>query len=74
MSRFPPFFAASSSLGGAFSPASAGFFLLLLGGCAQLEPLATQIPTARYCHEVHYDRVHNDVAFSAKCTAPFGGM
>lgn len=50
------------------------FVLLLLGGCAQLEPLATQIPTARYCHEVHYDRVDQAVELSAKCTAPFGGM
>lgn len=51
-----------------------GLLLLLLGGCAQVEPLVGQLPTARYCHEVHYDRVGREVEMSVKCTAPFGGL
>lgn len=45
-----------------------------LSGCAVGEYAVNQLPTARYCHEVHYDRVQQDVTISAKCTAPFGGM
>ena len=49
--------------------------LALLAGCAPLERAIPEVlPTARYCHEVHYDRVFDAVDFSAKCTAPFGGM
>jgi hypothetical protein len=47
---------------------------LILSGCVGLERAATQLPTARYCQELHYDRVNDDVSLSAKCKAPFGGM
>lgn len=48
--------------------------LLLLGGCAQIEPLANQLPTARYCSDVEYSRHGTAVEIYARCTAPFGGM
>lgn len=45
-----------------------------LSGCALGERVVDQLPTARYCNEVHYERVDNSVTLFAKCTAPFGGM
>lgn len=47
--------------------------VFLLVGCAVGERLVDHtVPTARYCHEVHYDRVGNAVSLAAECTVPWG--
>lgn len=50
--------------------------LLTLTGCSTLvERVVPQVlPTAKYCDEVYYQRVGKEVAFAAKCEAPFGGL
>jgi hypothetical protein len=48
--------------------------LLLLTGCAQIEPIVAQLPTAKYCSDVLYQRSGDSVTIAAVCKAPFGGM
>lgn len=50
--------------------------LFTLTGCSTLiEQVVPQVlPTAKYCDEVLYQRVGKEVAFAAKCQAPFGGL
>lgn len=41
----------------------ASLVLFFLNGCS----LVQYIPSTNACHEVHYDRIGNDVELNAKC-------
>jgi hypothetical protein len=45
--------------------------VLALSGCAVGERLVDQLPSVRYCSEVNYQRIEQDVTLFARCTAPF---
>jgi hypothetical protein len=66
---------AGSAPGGLVALVIVLVLVFLLAGCAVGEQLVDQVvPTARYCHEVHYDRIGDAVELTASCTAPFGGI
>lgn len=49
--------------------------VFLLSGCSAIERAIPEVlPTARYCSEVSYHRLGDDVQVAAQCKAPFGGM
>ena len=44
--------------------------VVLLGGCQ----IVSEIPTLKYCDEVNYTRLDNDVTITAHCTVPPAGL